>query len=41
MCNRPKILIDNNKHMLYKVFSMDDYKIVFINYSDVIMMTQQ
>ena len=36
-----KILRISNKHMLYKVFSMDDYKILIINYADVIMMTQQ
>ena len=36
-----KISRNSNEHMLYKVFSMEDYKILLINYADVIMMTQQ
>ena len=36
-----KILRISNEHMLYKVFIMGDYKILLINYADVIMITKK
>ena len=39
---RTKILRISDKHMLYKVFNMDDStKLCYSNYADVIKMTQQ